>query len=816
MLVVPRRMAARAAAARMADQHGGRVGERFGYSVRHDSRVGPHTVVECVTPGILLRRLQNDPSLQGVSTVIVDEFHERSVDQDLLLALLLDVRGALRNDLQLLVMSATLEAGAVADLLGGVPVVSVASPLYPIRTIYRPGSAHDRLDARVAEVTHEALGAAHGDVLVFLPGRAEIRSVARVLDSRLADGVELCELHGSVPPQRIDEILSPAPAEGSRPRRVILATSVAETSITVPGVRVVVDSGRRRFSEVDPRTGLPGLVTRAVSAAGAEQRRGRCGREAPGTCYRMWAERDDETRRPADPPEIEVTDLSPLLLQVLDWGALPGELGWMDPPPSSSLEHATSLLEELGALRLRRGTTAPGPDAQLTMLGRRLAGLGFHPRIGAIAALGEQRGEPGLAAEVAAVLEADGGDHLEVAEAVRSLRAGGAPVALRRSLEQWRRQLGVDSARSGRRAPREHAGDAAPGRGEPRSDEGFDRLVGRLVLAGFADRLARRREGRPDTYHLRGGGEVQVRSGTDLGEWIVAVSVDARAGSGRPGAAHLVASIHPDDVAALLQRADAEGAVADDRRVTWDPATGAVHTEVIRRLGAVVLQRSRSRGADPPALVGTVARTISEGGTRVLPGFPATLGLRSRVAFASATGIESPSGTGTWPDLSDSALAGDPGWLAEALVSHAMARGTGGAGMCSSLMADAEMLDEVLRSRLGFEELRLLDRDVPTHWQAPGGRPLRLEYGAVDGAPASVLLSCRLQDLLGVDTHPTLGRQRVAVVVELLSPAGRPLQRTTDLPGFWRGSYTQVRGEMRGRYPKHRWPEKPWEDRGRG
>jgi ATP-dependent helicase HrpB len=787
VLVVPRRMAARAAAARMADQHGGRVGERFGYSVRHDSRVGPHTAVECVTPGILLRRLQNDPSLQGVSTVIVDEFHERSVDQDLLLALLLDVRGALREDLQLLVMSATLEAGAVADLLGGVPVVSVASPLYPIRTIYRPGSAHDRLDARVAEVTHEALGAAHGDVLVFLPGRAEIRSVARVLDSRVAGGVEICELHGSVPPQRIDEILSPAPAEGSRPRRVILATSVAETSITVPGVRVVVDSGRRRFSEVDPRTGLPGLVTRAVSAAGAEQRRGRCGREAPGTCYRMWAERDDETRRSADPPEIEVTDLSPLLLQVLDWGGLPGELGWMDPPPSSSLEHATSLLEELGALRLRRGTAGSGPDAQLTPLGRRLASLGFHPRIGAIAALGEQRGEPALAAEVAAVLEADGGDHLEVAEAVRSLRAGGAPDALRRSLEQWRRQLGANSPRTSRRAPREDGGDTTPGHGEPRSDEAFDRLVGRLVLAGFADRLARRRDGRPDTYHLRGGGEVQVRSGTDLGEWIVAVSVDARAGSGRPGAAHLVASIHPDDVAALLRRADAEGAVAEDRRVTWDP----------------------------PALIGTVARTISEGGARVLPGFPATLGLRSRVAFASATGIECPSGTGTWPDLSDSTLAGDPGWLAEALVSHAMARGTGGAGMCSSLMADAEMLGEVLRSRLGFEELRLLDRDVPTHWQAPGGRPLRLEYGAVDGAPASVLLSCRLQDLLGVDTHPTLGRQRIAVVVELLSPAGRPIQRTTDLPGFWRGSYSQVRGEMRGRYPKHRWPEKPWEDRGR-
>jgi len=784
VLVVPRRMAARAAAARMAHRHGGAVGGRFGYSVRNDRRAGRDTVVEAVTPGLLLRRLQSDPSLEGVGRVILDEFHERSVDLDLLLALLLDVRSALRPDLQLLVMSATLQASTVASVMGGegpaAPVVEVESAIHPVQTIHRPGSAHDPLPRRVAGVVTEALADHAGDVLAFLPGRGEIVATARELGRRSGGGVEVHELHGSLRPEETDEILAPAPRSG-RKRRVVLSTAVAETSLTVPGVRIVVDSGKRRSSEVDPRTGLPGLVTRAVSLDGADQRRGRAGREAPGVCYRLWAASEEETRRRSDPPEVTVADLAPMLLQVLDWGVEdPADLRWLDDPPAASVQRAGELLRDLGATHAHR----------LTRTGRRLAQIGFHPRLGAIVAAGQDTGEPDLAAQVASVIESEGAGHRDVADAVHALRAGSLGGSARASERQWRRRLGLDRA--------------SHGSGVGGAD--LDRAVGSMVLHGYADRVARRRADRDGVFHMRSGGEVELPTGSPglhSSEWIVVVEVDSRAGSGRPGRVHLGAALHEHDVHRLI--ADAEEAGLTDETVTtaWDAATGAVSRTVTRRLGAVTIDTARTRGASHDELTEAVTAVIAASGPSALAGWAGTEGLRNRLAFLAATGVPRPSDAGTgWPDLSRGSLAATaPHWV------PALTAAAGDA----TFQPSPDSIAAALTAELSWEDRAALDAEAPTHFEGPGGRRIRLSYGAVDSDPASALLTCRLQDLIGVDEHPVVGTKRTPITVELLSPARRPLQRTRDLPGFWRGSYGQVRAEMRGRYPKHNWPERPWE-----
>lgn len=783
MVVVPRRMAARAAAARMAATHGEEVGGRFGYSVRHDRRVGPRTRVEVVTTGLALRRIQADPSLDGVSAVLLDEFHERSVEVDLLLALLADSRTSLREDLRLVVMSATIDPEPVAALLGGpggrpAPVVGVEARLHPIRTMHRPGSAHARLSDKVAEVVAEALGSTTGDILVFLPGRGEIRETRRRLGDRVAAAVEVVELHGSLPPGRTDELLTPRSGGG---RRVILSTAVAETSVTVPGVRTVIDPGRRRTQEVDRRSGLPALVTRAVSTAGADQRRGRAGREAPGLCYRMWSPTEDELRRPADPPEITVADLSPLLLQCLAWGASsPEELRWLDTPPADALDRARFLLDDLGALDAR---------SRLTALGRRIANFGFHPRLGAIAAAAtDPHGPgPGLAADVIAVLDAAGTGTSEVAEGVRSLRSGTAEPPLRRAHRQWRRRLGsgVDS---------------------PPSND-LERDVSRLLLAGYADRLGRRRPGRPGIYHLRHGGEVETaRGASDLGEWewVLAVDLDARTGSGRPGVLHLGAGVAAADVERLVEREEANGHLTETRTVEWDPADGTVATTSVRRLGAVEVSTSRSREAQRDELVDALEAVVSARGPSVFANWDETAGLRARIAFLAATGMaRGRPDAGTWPDLSEDALSAATGDWVPTLVASSTGKGT--------LRPTGEQLRTALAASLDWNDRKVLDAEAPTHWTPPSGSPITLRYGAVDGDPTSVLLAARLQRLIGVAEHPVIGRRRMPLTVELQSPAGRPVQRTQDLPGFWHGSYAAVRGEMRGRYPKHEWPERPWE-----
>ena len=784
VVVEPRRLAARAAATRIATVHGSGVGERFGYAVRGERRTSGATRVEVVTEGLFLRRLQADPTLDGVGAVLLDEFHERSVDLDLALTLLVDVRAALRPDLRLVVMSATLQPGPVAELLGAAngpaPLVEATAPLFDVATRHRPGSAHDPLEQRVAEVVLEALRSDPGDVLVFLPGRPEIHRVERELERRGA-GVLVEQLHGSLSPAEQERVVHSDP-EGRR--RVVLSTSLAETSITVPGVRVVVDAGRRRSVRTDAHTGLPALSTGPVSRAGADQRRGRAGRTATGVAYRLWAEQDERHRPAADTPEILDGDLAPLVVQLLAWGVDdPWSLAWLDAPPARSVEQARELLVQLGAL---------DDHGRLTPRGRALAEIGFHPRLASVAVAGRELGRSELAAEVVAVLETSRSGDVDLAERVRELRAGRASGDVEHSLRQWRRTL------------RDRRDRERPGRERHDALESLDADVGRLLLAGYPDRVARRRHasrtddrGRARTvFHLRSGGEVAVPERDHVFEgadWLVVADLDAGA-QARAGRMHLAAGI---DEATVLEVLGDQVEVIE--QVEWDGQRGDVAATRSRRLGAITIDRRPL--PDPPraARQRAVADAVRREGLSLLARFGQADELRARVALLRA--VQAPSGSTEWPDWSEATLADTVGdWLGDRLE---RARNR----------SDLARIDvrSALEAQLAWDQTRALGELAPTQWALASGRKVPLRYGEVDGEPSTVLASARLRDLLGTDVHPSVAGGRVPVTVELLSPAGRPVQRTTDLPGFWRGSYAEVRRELRGRYPKHPWPDRPWE-----
>jgi ATP-dependent helicase HrpB len=745
VMLEPRRLAARAAATRMAALLGEPVGQTVGYRTRLDSAVSAATRIEVVTEGLLVRRLQTDPGLDGTAIVILDEVHERALEADLALALCRDLQLQLRPELRLLAMSATADATRLAPLLEA-EVIESAGRQHPVQISH---AARDIADPRdlplaLARAVRAALAEFCGDILAFLPGMGEIRRAEEALQGC---GALVLPPHGDLPPAEQDRALRPA--EG---RRVVLATSIAETSLTVPGVRIVVDGGWRRAPRMDQATGLTRLATLRISRAAADQRAGRAGREAPGVAIRLWSTALHRGLPQFDRPEILEAELSGLALDCASWGTAPADLPFPDPPPAGPLAAGEALLAELGAL------DAAG---RITERGRRMARLGAHPRLSAMMLAAETPAEAALACDLVALLEER--DPLRARDAsadiglrLAALEGGldadrGAVSRIRRASAQYRRRLRLPELRAD--------GDPA-----------------RLLAAGFPDRIAQRR-GEPGSFRLSGGGGAKLPLADKLSKAkLLAVTSLEMKGSAR---IRLAAVLDGSDLPAVLAER-----VTEQVETGLDPATGSVLARRRRRLGALVLE-DRTEAADPAETAAALAAAVT---IAALPWTDAAHQLRARVALLR--GLEPEAG---WPDLSDEALAASRAeWLAPQL--HGQSR-----------LAAVDKLDlhAILRGRLDRALAARLDRELPTHLALPGGR------AAVDYTQPVPLAEARAQAFYGLAETPLLAGGRVELRLALLSPARRPIAITADLAGFWRGAWADVRKDMRGRYPRHDWPERP-------
>ncbi len=767
VVLEPRRLATRAAARRMASLLGEDVGATVGFTTRDERRVSKATRVEVVTEGVLTRRLQHDPDLPGVGLVVFDEHHERNLQGDLGLALALDVRSTIRPDLRLLVMSATLDGERVARLLGGdgppAPIVASEGRAHPveIRWLPRPlggrASARGRLEPAVVAAVEQALrDEPTGDALVFLPGAGEIRRVERLLDG-LGDHVDLRPLYGAMANADQDAALQPSPAGR---RKVVLATDIAETSLTVEGVRVVVDSGQARVPRYDPRTGMTALHTVAISKASAEQRAGRAGRTEPGVAYRLWSTLDHAGRRPFAAPEISQVDLAPLVLELATWGDTTGaSLRWLDSPPARPTEEGRQLLVLLGAL---------DAEGRPTPLGRRMADLPLHPRLARMVGVATGMGRGYDACVLAALLEERDvlrghPDELpvDVAERVALLVEPGA-----------RHRLADGRAL---RSARDRARDLARRAGVEESHVD-PQLCGAVLALAYPERVAQARGG--GRFRLRDGPGAWVPSRDPLATETFLVAAQLDVGSKVDGRIRVGAALAPDDLPL--------GEVEEATTLTWDRARDDLVARVTRRLGALDLGTYDGRPAPGPTTTAALVRRVRATRLAALRWTPTARSLQARVGFLRRHRGDA------WPDLSDAALLADlDGWLGPVL-----------AGATGRSDLDAIDLTSVMRGRLGWEQARSLDQLAPTKLALPAGRTVTVDYGT---DPPSVAV--RVQQLFGVNEHPSVAG--VPVVLHLLSPADRPVQVTADLPGFWAGSWRDVRKAMAGRYPKHPWPEDP-------
>ncbi len=758
VMLEPRRLAARAAATRMAFLLGEPVGQTVGYRTRLDSAVSAATRIEVVTEGLLVRRLQSDPGLDGVAVVILDEVHERALDADMALAFCLDLQRVLRPELRLLAMSATADGARLGPLLDA-EVVRSDGRMHPVAVGHAArdlAQLRDLPDA-MARAIRAALAEHRGDILAFLPGMGEIRRTEAAL---AGCGALVLPLHGELPPAEQDRALRPA--EG---RRVVLATSIAETSLTVPGVRIVVDGGWRRAPQLDPTTGLTRLATLRISRAAAEQRAGRAGREGPGVAVRLWTTALHRGLPVFDPPEILQAELSGLALDCAAWGSAPADLPFPDPPPAGPLAAAQALLAELGALE------GPGDGAwRITAQGRAMAQLGAHPRLAAMMLAAGTPGEAAMAADLAALLEerdplrpppgrgADAPADISLRLAALGGHAEadrGAVSRINRAAAQYRRRLRLG---------------ATVAEGDP----------ARLIAAGFPDRIAQRR-GEPGSFRLAGGGGARMPVSDPLAKakLLAVASLEMKAGARIRMAAPLdVANLPP----ALAAR------VVEVVETGLDPTTGSVLARRRRRLGTLILE-DRTEPADPAE---TAAALAAAANFAQLPWDDAARQFQARVGLMR--GLEPEGG---WPDLSDAALAAERGWLAAHL--NGMSR-----------IADLSRLDmaAVLRATLtgmddGWARAQRLDRELPTHLPLPRGR------AAVDYTQPVPLAEARAHHFYGLCEAPKLAGGRIELRLALLSPAGRPVAITGDLGAFWRGAWADVRKDMRGRYPRHDWPEDP-------
>jgi ATP-dependent helicase HrpB len=759
VMLEPRRLAARAAARRMSDTLGERVGDTVGYRVRHESVVGPATRIVVVTEGILTRMLQSDPSLEKFGLVVFDEFHERSIHADLGLALTLQTRAILREDLRVLVMSATLDGGPVAALLGGAPVVTSAGRAHTVEVRHQARRAGTRLEPAVAAAVREALDAEEGDVLVFLPGAAEIRRVEGLLRGVAASVIPL---HGNLPPDQQDRAILPSPPGA---RKVVLATSIAETSLTIEGVRVVVDAGLSRVPRYSPRTGMTRLATVRVSRASAEQRRGRAGRVASGICHRLWSRQEDAALPERSSPEILQADLAPL---ALDLGAAgvrdPAELRWLDPPPTAAFSEARSLLVQLGALDRSGGFTPHG--AAMTR-------LALHPRLSHMVMKATELGERDRACEIAALLT----------ERDLLRRNQGVPEAdIRTRLDLLRgTTIRHDVDREALRRARaevavcRRAGGAGRGRGAGMSVGGF------LALA-YPDRIAQRRQ-QVGRFLLRNGlGASLDPQGLSREDYLVVPELDGKA----PDSRILVAA--PISIEEI--RARFEDDIATEDVVEWDPASRTVAARRRERLGAIVLRDTAMRNPDPALVARALMEGVRKEGLEVLPWDGGARRIRERITFLRT---RDPG----WPDVSDGALA-------DTLEEWLGPRSAGAARLDDLGRVD---LSAALLDLLDWDQRAALDRLAPTHVTVPSGSRVPVDYGE----PTLPVLAVRLQEMFGLTETPRVGGGAVPLTLHLLSPAGRPVQVTRDLAGFWRTTYFQVRKDLKGRYPRHHWPDDPLE-----
>ncbi len=733
----PRRLAARAAARRMAGTLGEPVGGTVGYRVRLDTKIGPTTRIEVVTDGLFLRMLQDDPSLEGIGCVIFDELHERGLETDLSFALVREAQTALREDLRVIAMSSTLDPGPVAERLGNAPVVES-----PVETRYLDREPTGRLDASVASLVRRALSEEHGSALVLLPGVAEIRRVEEAL-ADVGPDVDVAPLYGDLSPAEQDRAISPSPAGR---RKVVLATSIAETSLTIEGVRIVIDGGQMRLPRFSPRSGMTRLETAHVSQASADQRRGRAGRLEPGVCYRLWTEEAQRGLLPFTPPEILDADLAPLALELAAWGADAGTLPWLTPPPAAALATARELLLDLGAID-SNGTITPH--------GRAMARLGQHPRLAHLVLKGRELGQGKVAALIAAILSER--DFLR-------LPPGQRDVDLRHR---------VDLALAGK-APRQIQEMAR--RLSPRQQQGTPdvAMTGALLALAYPDRIGRRRAGTAGRYLLSGGRGVALPEGDAMAseEFLVVAETD---GATQDARVFLAAPITADEIEELY----AERSV-DEEVVQWNARDNSVVARRRRRLGALLLEDKPLNKPDPEKIKAAMLEGTRQCG---LSWTAEQEAWRRRIAFLRTLDEG-------WPDLSDAALLATlDEWLAPFVDGQ------------------ARRIDfaSAVKTLVPWDKQRELDRLAPTHIEVPSGSRIPVDYSN----PAEPTLSVRLQEMFGLTETPLLANGRVPVTIHLLSPARRPVQVTRDLASFWKTGYRDVKAELKGRYPRHYWPDDP-------
>jgi ATP-dependent helicase HrpB len=778
LMLEPRRIAARAVAGRMAHLAGESVGHSVGFRTRLETRVGRETRIEVVTEGILTRMLQEDSALEGIGCVIFDEFHERSLNADLGLALCIESQRNLRGDLRVLVMSATLDLQPIAQLLGGAPVIESRGRSFEVVTHYVPRRPEVYLEQQVAQVLRTALREHDGDILCFLPGAAEIRRVQRALEG-LDASVRVLPLYGELEGAAQDAALLPAPAGQ---RKVVLATSIAETSLTIEGIRVVIDSGLRRYAEFDPATGMSRLVTGKVSQAAADQRRGRAGRLSAGHCYRLWSEGTQESLAPQTPPEILHADLSSLALELSCWGALDaGQLSWLDPPPAAPLAQARDLLRRLEAI---------DSAARVTPHGRKLAKLGLHPRLAHMLVKGEELGAPRLAGDLAAILSER--DILRAAVGARDADLRLRVAVMRGDVRDLPPGITVDSRAMAQAARNSANWQRELTRGPHEIRRGRSDTVdahestGLLLAWAYPDRIGRAR-GESGRYLLANGrgarfGEPQALA---KAEFIVAAELD---GAEREARIFLAAPLRLADLETHFA-----AQIADHTDILWDSREQAIRARRERRLGAVLLESAEIRNPDPQQMQNAALDGLRQLGIAGLPWTPPLRQWQARVMLMRQYEVASPE---PWPDLSDAALAATlaewaPPWITGVTRREHFAR------------VD---LSNALRSRLTYAQGVILDREAPTHFTVPSGSSIPIDY--LDGEIPT--LSVRLQEMFGLHQTPSIAAGRLPLLLKLLSPARRPVQITRDLLSFWNRGYHDVKKDLKGRYPKHYWPEDPY------